>query len=84
MLKLKLQYFGHLNRKTHSLGKALILGKIEGKMRRGWQRIRWLESTTDSMDMYLSKLQKIVEDREAWHAAVHGFAKVGHDLVTDK
>ena len=81
MPKLKLQYFGHLNRRTHSLGTAPMLRKTEGKMRRGWQRMRWLDSTTDAMGMNLSKLQKIVEDRET---AVHGFAKVGHDLVTEK
>ena len=74
MLKLKLQYFGHL-RRTDSLEKTLMLGKIEGKRRRGQQRMRWLVSVTDSMDMNLSKLQGIVRDREAWHAAVHGVTK---------
>ena len=69
------QYFGHLIRSTGSLEKTLILGKIEGKSRRGWQRMRWLESITNSMDMNLSKLQEIVEDRGAWHAAVHGVSK---------
>ena len=72
MLKLKLQYFGHLMRRADSLEKALMLGKIEGKRRRGWQRMRWLNSITDSMCMNLSKVWEIVEDRGAWHAAVHG------------
>ena len=75
MLKPKLQSFGHLMQRTDSLGKTLILGKIEGKRRRGWQRMRWLESITDSMDMNMSKLQETVKGREAWCTAVHGVAK---------
>ena len=84
MLKLKLQYFGYLMQRVDSLEKTLMLGKTEGKRKREWQRMRWLNSVIGSLDMHLSKLWEIMEDRGAWRAAVHGLQRVGHNLATEQ
>ena len=80
---LKLQYFGHLIGTDNSAEKSLMLGKMEGRRRRGWQKMRWLEGITDATDMNLGKLREMLKDREAWHAEVHGVQRVGHDWVTE-
>ena len=82
MLKLKLQCFGHQMQRADSLEKTLMLGNIDGRRKRGWQRMRWFDGITDLTDISLSKLQEMVKDREAWHAAIQGSQRVGHDLAT--
>jgi len=84
MLKLKLQYFCHLMRRANSLEKTVMLGKIEGKMIRGWQRMKWLDSITDSVDVNLNKLWELVKDSGVWHVAVHGIQRVSHELTTEQ
>ena len=83
MLKLKLQYFGHLMRRVDSLEKTMMLGGIGARRRRGKQRMRWLDGITDLMDMSLSELRELVMDREAWHSVIHGVTKVGHNCMTE-